>query len=174
MNIWRYWTPANKQTPIARPARGAGTHPIPRFSRMARRPLSDVNHLSQATRLNDVTVRKCLEGLARLRIVPGACPSNGRDWDGSEMCRMRGGGSGRLRITSQRDPTTKQAGHFRPTPRGGVPFGPPLRRGSSMYPLHQVRHRRRCLMGAKNHAVATRPLLGQAPTSNRTSTQPTL
>ncbi len=27
---------------------------------------------------------------------PGACPSNGRDWDGSEMSRMRGGGSSRL------------------------------------------------------------------------------
>ncbi len=26
----------------------------------------------------------------------------------------------------------------------------------------QVRHRRRCLMGVKNHAVATRRLLGQA------------
>lgn len=39
------------------------------LSGMARRPLSDVNHLSQATRLNDVTVRKCLEGLARLGIV---------------------------------------------------------------------------------------------------------
>ncbi len=64
---------------------------------------------------------------------------------------------------NHRDPTIKQAGHFRPTPRGGVPFGPPLRRGSSVYPLCQVRHRRRCLMGAKNHAVATRRLLGQAP-----------
>ncbi len=42
MNIWRFWTPANKQTPIARPARGAGTHPIPRFSRMAQRPAATV------------------------------------------------------------------------------------------------------------------------------------
>ncbi len=55
------------------------------------------------------------------------------------------------------------AQHFKPTPRGGVLFVPPLRRGSSVYPLCQVRHRRRCLMGAKNHAVATRRLLGQAP-----------
>ena len=45
----------------------------------------------------------------------GACPSNGRDCDGSEMSRMRGGGSSRLLIMSLRDPTTKQAGHFRPT-----------------------------------------------------------
>ena len=42
-------------------------------------------------------------------------------------------------------------------------FGPTLRRGSSEYHPCQVRHRRRYLMGAKNHAVATRPLLGQAP-----------
>ncbi len=93
----------------------------------------------------------------------GACPSNGRDCDGSEMSRMRGGGSSRLWIMSLRDPTTKQTGHFRPTPRGGVLFGPPLRRGSSEYHPCQVRHRRRCLTGAKNHAVATRRLLGQAP-----------
>ena len=93
----------------------------------------------------------------------GACPSNGRDCDGSEMSRMRGGGSSRLWIMSLRDPTTKQAGHFRPTPRGGVLFGPPLRRGSSAYHPCQVRHRRHYLMGAKNHAVATRRLLGQAP-----------
>ena len=64
---------------------------------------------------------------------------------------------------SLRDPTTKQTGHFRPTPRGGVLFGPPPRRGSSEYHLCQVRHRRRFLTGAKNHAVATRRLLGQAP-----------
>ncbi len=93
----------------------------------------------------------------------GACPSNGRDCDGSEMSRMRGGGSSRLLIMSLRDPTTKQAGHFRPTPQGGVLFGPRLRRGSSEYHPCQVRHRRRYLMGAKNHAVATRRLLGQAP-----------
>ena len=79
------------------------------------------------------------------------------------MSRMRGGGSSRLLIMSLRDPTTKQPGHFRPTPRGGVLFGPPLRRGSSEYHRVEVRHRRRYLMGAKNHAVATRRLLGQAP-----------
>ena len=55
---------------------------------------------------------------------------------------------------SLRDPTTKQAGHFRPTPRGGVLFGLPLRRGSSGYHLCQVRHRRRFLMEAKNHPGA--------------------
>ena len=93
----------------------------------------------------------------------GACPSNGRDCDGTEMSRMRGGGSSRLSIMSLRDPTTKQTGHFRPTPRGGVLFGPPQRRGSSEYHLCQVRHRRRFLTVAKNHAVATRRLLGQAP-----------
>ncbi len=96
-------------------------------------------------------------------MIPGACPSNGRDCDGSEMSRMRGGGSSRLLIMSLRDPTTKQTGHFRPTPQGGVLFGPPLRRGSSEYHRVEVRHRRRYLMGAKNHAVATRRLLGQAP-----------
>ena len=94
---------------------------------------------------------------------PGACPSNGRDCDGSEMSRMRDGGSSRLLIMSLRDPTTKQAGHFRPTPQGGELFGPPLRRGSSEYHLVEVRHRRRYLTGAKNHAVATRRLLGQTP-----------
>ena len=34
----------------------------------------------------------------------GACPSNGRDCDGSEMSRMRDGGSSRLLIMSLRDP----------------------------------------------------------------------
>ena len=100
---------------------------------------------------------------SRHYFLPGACPSNGRDCDGSEMSRMRGGGSSRLLIMSLRDPTTKQTGHFRPTPQGGVLFGPPLRRGSSEYHRVEVRHRRRYLMGAKNHAVATRRLLGQAP-----------
>ena len=47
--------------------------------------------------------------------------------------------------------------------RGGVLFGPPPRRGSLGYHLRQVRHRRHFLMEAKNHAVATRRLLGQAP-----------
>ena len=59
---------------------------------------------------------------------------------------------------SHRNATTKQAGHFRPTSRrGGVLFGPPLRRGSSEY------HLRHFLMEAKNQAVGTRRLLGQAP-----------
>ena len=84
----------------------------------------------------------------------GACPSNGRDCDGSEMSRMRGGGSSRLLMMSLRDPTTKQAGHFSPTPRGDVLFGPPLRRGSSEYHPCQVRHRRRFLMVAKNRPGA--------------------
>ena len=79
------------------------------------------------------------------------------------MSRMRDGGSSRLLIMSRRDPTTKQTGHFRLTPQGGVLFGPPLRRGSSEYHPCQVRHRRRFLMVAKNHAVATRRVLGQAP-----------
>ena len=90
----------------------------------------------------------------------GACPSNGRNCDGSEMSRMRDGGSSRLSIMSLRDPTTKQAEHFRPTPRGGVLFGPPLRRGSSEYHLRQVGHRRRFLMGAKNHPGAPGSQLG--------------
>ena len=42
-------------------------------------------------------------------------------------------------------------------------FGPPLRRGFSEYHLRQVRHRHRYLRSAKNHAVATLRLLGQAP-----------
>ena len=58
--------------------------------------------------------------------VLGACPSNGRDCDGSEMSRMRGGGSSRLLIMSLRDPTTKQTGHFRPTRRAAC-FLAPLR-----------------------------------------------
>ena len=54
----------------------------------------------------------------------GACPSNGRDCDGSEMSRMRGGGSSRLLIMSLRDPTTKQTGHFRPTRRAACFLAP--------------------------------------------------
>ena len=95
----------------------------------------------------------------------GACPSNGRDRDGSEMSRMRDGGSSRLLIMSLRDPTTKQTGHFRPTRRAACFLAPLCGRGSSEYHPRQVRHRRRFLMTAKNHAVATRRLLGQAPRS---------
>ena len=57
----------------------------------------------------------------------------------------------------------KADGAFQTHPQGDVLFGTPLRRGSSEYHLRQVRHRRRFLMAAKNHAVATRRLLGQAP-----------
>ena len=57
----------------------------------------------------------------------------------------------------------KADGAFQAHPQGGVLFGTPLRRGSSEYHPWQVRHRRRFLTAAKNHAVATRPLLGQAP-----------
>ena len=92
-------------------------------------------------------------------IVIGDCPSNGRDCDGTEMSRMRGGGSSRLWNRSPRDPTIKPTGHFRPTLRDRVPFDPSLRRGSSEYHVVEVRHCRHCLMEAKNHAVATRPLL---------------
>ena len=92
-------------------------------------------------------------------MVIGDCPSNGRDCDGTEMSRMRGGGSSRLWNRSPRDPTIKPTGHFRPTLRDRVPFDPSLRRGSSEYHVVEVRHCRHCLMEAKNHAVATRPLL---------------
>ena len=51
----------------------------------------------------------------------------------------------------------KRAGPFRPTPRGG----------SSAYHLGEVCHRRRFLMSAKNHAVATRRLPGQIPRAGR-------
>ena len=61
----------------------------------------------------------------------------------------------------------KADGAFQAHPQGGVLFGSPLRRGSSAYHLCQVRHRRRFLMEAKNHAVATRRLLGQAPNPSR-------
>ncbi len=57
----------------------------------------------------------------------------------------------------------KAGGAFQSHPQGGMLFGSPLRRGSSEYHPCQVRHRRRFLMKAKNHAVATRRLLGQAP-----------
>ena len=57
----------------------------------------------------------------------------------------------------------KADGAFQAHPQGGVLFGTPLRRGSSEYHPCQVRHRRRFLRAAKNHAVATRRLLGQAP-----------
>ena len=57
----------------------------------------------------------------------------------------------------------KADGAFQAHPQGDVLFGTPLRRGSSEYHLRQVRHRRRFLRAAKNHAVATRRLLGQAP-----------
>ena len=57
----------------------------------------------------------------------------------------------------------KADGAFQAHPQGGMLFGSPLRRGSSEYHPCQVRHRRRFLMKAKNHAVATRRLLGQAP-----------
>ena len=56
--------------------------------------------------------------------VLGACPSNGRDCDGSEMSRRRGGGSSRLLIMSLRDPTTKQTGQFRPTRRAACFLAP--------------------------------------------------
>jgi|GEM_PF-1575280 len=56
----------------------------------------------------------------------------------------------------------KADGAFQAHPRGDVLFGTPLRRGSSAYHPCQVRHRRRFLRAAKNHAVATRRLLGQA------------
>lgn len=39
------------------------------LSQMAKRPMSDVAHLSAATKLNDVTVRKCLDALSRLGMV---------------------------------------------------------------------------------------------------------
>ena len=57
----------------------------------------------------------------------------------------------------------KADGAFQAHPQGGMLFGSPLRRGSSEYHPCQVSHRRRFLMKAKNHAVATRRLLGQAP-----------
>ena len=121
----------------------------------------------------------------------GACPSNGRDCDGSEMSRMRDGGSSRLLMMSLRDPTTKQAGHFRPTrraacflasPRGaaepsvsGTPSSPFLVEHRMVNPVvdpvlptnHRlittVLYDATMSRPAKNHVVATRPLLGQAP-----------
>ena len=50
---------------------------------------------------------------------------------------------------SRRAATTKQAGRFRHTRQGGLPFGPPRRRGFSAYHRRQVCPRRRFLLGAK-------------------------
>ncbi len=50
---------------------------------------------------------------------------------------------------SRRAATTKQAGRFRHTRQGGLPFGPPRRRGFSAYRHRQVCPRRRFLLGAK-------------------------
>ena len=66
----------------------------------------------------------------------------------------------------------KADGAFQAHPRGDVLFGTPLRRGSSEYHPFQVRHRRRFLRAAKNHAVATRRLLGQAPRGKTKETPP--
>ena len=57
----------------------------------------------------------------------------------------------------------KADGAFQAHPQGDVLFGSPLRRRSLEYHPFKVRHRRRFLMTAKNHAIATRRLLGQAP-----------
>ena len=51
-----------------------------------------------------IPLRSYARKLPRALLQLGACPSNGRDCDGSEMSRMRGGGSSRLLIMSLRDP----------------------------------------------------------------------
>ena len=64
---------------------------------------------------------------------------------------------------SLRDPTTKQTGHFRPTRRAAC-FLAPLG-GAAPRSTICVRYAivAAYLMKAKNHAIATQPLLGQAP-----------